>query len=149
MTAVVQRVSRARVRVEGATTGEIGAGLMILLGVAVGDAEDDARLLAEKCLNLRIFENPLGKFDRSVLDIGGECLVVSQFTLLADCAKGRRPSFTDAAPPEKAEPLYLRFVECIRENGLNVGTGVFGARMEVEIHNDGPVTLILESKRAG
>jgi D-tyrosyl-tRNA(Tyr) deacylase len=146
---VVQRVSRARVRVEGKTVGEIGAGLMILLGVETGDTGPEAKALADKCVNLRIFENPLGqgRFDLSVADIHGECLVVSQFTLLADCARGRRPGFTDAAPPDRAEPLYLRFVEGIRENGLTVGTGVFGARMELEIHNDGPVTLILESKR--
>ena len=145
----MQRVSRARVRVDGSTTGETGAGLMILLGVETGDTDADARALADKCVNLRIFENPPGRFDRSVADIGGECLVVSQFTILGDCARGRRPSFSDAARPERAEPLYLRFVECIRESGLNVGTGVFGAHMEVEIHNDGPVTLILESKRMG
>jgi D-tyrosyl-tRNA(Tyr) deacylase len=146
---VVQRVSRARVRVGGATAGEIGAGLMILVGVENGDTESEANALAEKCINLRIFENPLGKFDRSVLDTAGECLVVSQFTLLADCAKGRRPSFTDAAPPDAAEKLYARFADFMREQGLKVETGVFGARMEVEIHNDGPVTLILDSKRAG
>jgi D-tyrosyl-tRNA(Tyr) deacylase len=149
MKAVVQRVNRARVRVEGRTTGEIGAGLMILLGVGIGDTEDDARLLADKCINLRIFENPLGKIDRSVLDVGGECLVVSQFTLFADCAKGRRPSFTGAAPPEAAETQYLRFVDFIRERGLKVDTGVFGAHMDVEIHNDGPVTLILDSRKIG
>lgn len=149
MRAVVQRVSRARVRVEGSTAGEIGAGLMILLGVGSGDTEADAKILADKCVHLRIFENQLGKFDRSVLDIGGECLVVSQFTLLADCTGGRRPSFTDAASPAEAEMLYERFVDCIRGNGLKVDTGVFGGRMDVEIHNDGPVTLILDSRKNG
>jgi len=145
----VQRVSRARVRVEGRTAGEIGAGLMILLGVGSGDTEEDATILADKCVHLRIFENALGKFDRSVADTGGGCLVVSQFTLFADCDRGRRPSFTDAAPPGEAENLYGRFVERIRESGLRVDTGVFGSRMNVEIHNDGPVTLILDSRKTG
>lgn len=122
---------------------------MILLGVGSGDTEADARTLADKCLQLRIFENALGKFDRSVADIGGGCLVVSQFTLFADCSKGRRPSFTGAAPSGEAEMLYGQFVDRIRESGLRVDTGVFGGRMDVEIHNDGPVTLILDSRKTG
>jgi D-tyrosyl-tRNA(Tyr) deacylase len=142
--AVVQRVSRACVRVDGKTVGEIGAGLMILLGVRKGDSEPDVRRLAEKCLNLRIFGNDEGKFNKSVLDVRGGLLVVSQFTLLGDCRKGRRPDFTDAAPLNEAEALYTRFTELLRLHGLKVETGVFAATMDVEIHNDGPVTLILE-----
>jgi D-aminoacyl-tRNA deacylase len=145
--AVVQRVSRARVLVEGTTVGETGGGLMILLGVASGDTGEDAVTLADKCVRLRIFENSSGKFDLSALDSGGECLVVSQFTLFADCSRGRRPSFTEAADPASAEPLYLRFVERIRENGLKAATGVFGGRMAVEINNDGPVTVLLDSRK--
>jgi D-aminoacyl-tRNA deacylase len=146
--AVVQRVSGARVRVEGETVGEIGSGLMILLGVASGDTAEDAAALADKCVRLRIFENEAGKFDLSVLDAGGGCLVVSQFTLYADCSKGRRPSFTGAADPATAEPLYLRFADRIRETGLKVATGVFGGRMSVDICNEGPVTMILDSRKA-
>jgi D-aminoacyl-tRNA deacylase len=144
--AVIQRVSGACVRIRGKVSGNIGPGLVILLGVLNGDSEEEARWLADKCVNLRVFENDVGKFDRSAFDVGAGLLVVSQFTLLGDCSKGRRPSFTDAAPPEEAEALYLRFVDLLKESGLSVATGVFAARMEVEIHNDGPVTLILDSR---
>lgn len=125
--------------------GEVGAGLCILLGIAEGDSEDQAERLAGKVARLRIFENEEGKFDRSLLDVGGEALVVSQFTLIADTAKGNRPSFTGAALPEQAEPLYERFCAALRELGIGVATGVFGARMTVEIANDGPVTIVLDA----
>jgi len=137
--AVVQRVTRARVT----PGGEIGTGLCILLGVARGDSAADAERLAGKIARLRIFQNDEGKFDRSLLDTGGAALVVSQFTLLADTAKGNRPSFTDAAPPEVAEPLYESFCLGLRELDVEVATGVFGARMSVEVVNDGPVTIVL------
>jgi D-tyrosyl-tRNA(Tyr) deacylase len=137
--AVVQRVGRASVTPGGA----IAEGLCILLGVAEGDAEDDAVRLAGKVARLRIFQNGEGRFDRSLLDTGGAALVVSQFTLLADTAKGNRPSFTAAARPEQAEPLYLRFCEALRALGVEVVTGVFGAHMQVELVNDGPVTIVL------
>jgi len=143
--AVVQRVSRARVVVGGEVRGEIGAGLCVLLGVARGDEPAAAERLAGRVARLRIFENEEGRFDRSLLDAGGSALVVSQFTLLADTAKGNRPSFTDAAPPEEAEPLYERFCDGLRALGVEVATGVFGARMEVELTNDGPVTIVLDS----
>ena len=143
MRAVVQRVSRAAVRVEGRVTGEIDTGLLVLLGVAAGDAESDAARLAEKVARLRIFENDDGKFDRSVLETGGGALVVSQFTLIADTRKGNRPSFADAAPPDEAERLYERFCAALRDLGLTVEQGVFGARMDVELVNDGPVTIVL------
>jgi D-tyrosyl-tRNA(Tyr) deacylase len=141
--AVVQRVARARVVVSGEVRSEIGAGLCILLGVARGDDAGAAERLAGRVARLRIFENEEGRFDRSLLDVGGAALVVSQFTLLAHTAKGNRPSFTDAAPPEEAEPLYERFCEALRALEVEVGTGVFGARMEVELVNDGPVTIVL------
>lgn len=145
MRAVVQRVTRASVVVEGQTVGAIGRGLMILLGVAHGDGEEQAGWLAQKIAGLRIFEDDEGKMNLSLLDVGGSALVVSQFTLYADSRKGRRPSFTDAARPEVAEPLCDRFASLLREKGVaQVETGVFGAYMQVEIHNDGPVTLILE-----
>jgi D-tyrosyl-tRNA(Tyr) deacylase len=140
----VQRVSRAAVRVDGAVPGEIGAGLVLLLGVAADDDEADAELLAGKVARLRIFENEDGRFDRSLLDTGGAALVVSQFTLIADTAKGNRPSFSDAARPERAEPLYERVCMALRELGVPVEQGVFGARMEVELVNDGPVTIVLD-----
>ena len=143
MRAVVQRVTRAAVRVGGETVGEIGAGLVVLLGVAAGDGEAEASALAGKVARLRIFENDAGRFDRSLLDTGGAALVVSQFTLLADTAKGNRPSFTGAAPPEEAERLVERFGAALRELGVPVETGRFGARMEVELVNDGPVTIVL------
>jgi D-tyrosyl-tRNA(Tyr) deacylase len=143
--AVVQRVSRARVVVVGGSVrGEIGPGLCVLLGVARGDDVAAAERLAGRIARLRIFENENGRFDRSVLDVGGAALVVSQFTLLADTAKGNRPSFTAAAPPEEAEPLYERFCDALRALDVEVATGVFGARMEVELTNEGPVTIVLE-----
>jgi D-tyrosyl-tRNA(Tyr) deacylase len=145
--AVVQRVSSARVRVGERIAGEIGPGLYILLGVARGDEKADAERLAAKAARLRIFENEDGRFDRSVLDTGGEALVVSQFTLIADTAKGNRPSFAEAAPPEEAEPLYESFCAALRALGVSVATGEFGARMAVELVNDGPVTIILEGGR--
>jgi len=145
MKAVVQRVSRASVTVDGETVGAIGPGLMILLGVTHRDGEEQARWLANKVAGLRIYEDAEGKMNRSLLDEGGSALVVSQFTLYGDCRKGRRPSFTDAARPEVAEPLCERFIGLLREAGVGqVESGVFGAHMTVEIHNDGPVTLILE-----
>ena len=140
MRAVVQRVSRASCT----PGGSIGPGLCVLLGVAEGDDEPAAARLAEKCARLRIFENEEGKFDRSLLDTGGAALVVSQFTLLADTAKGNRPSFSGAAPPEAAEPLYERFCDVLRTLGVEVATGVFGARMAVELVNDGPVTIVVD-----
>jgi len=123
--------------------GEIGAGLLVLLGVATGDTEADVERLAGKVARLRIFEDDAGKFDRSLLDTGGAALVVSQFTLIADTARGNRPSFSGAARPELAEPLYERFCNALRDLGVHVETGVFGARMQVELVNDGPVTVIL------
>lgn len=145
MRAVVQRASRARVTVGGETKGAVGAGLVILLGVAAGDDEAGAERLAGKVARLRIFEDGAGRFDRSLLDTGGAALVVSQFTLLADTAKGNRPSFAAAARPEAAEPLYERFCAALRDLGVRVETGLFGARMEVELVNDGPVTIVLDA----
>jgi D-tyrosyl-tRNA(Tyr) deacylase len=141
--AVVQRVSRAR----STPGGEIAAGVCVLLGVADGDGEEEAARLAGKVARLRIFPDDDGRFDRSVLDTGGGALVVSQFTLIADTAKGNRPSFTAAAPPERAEALYERFVEELRALGVPVETGVFGAKMAVELVNDGPVTLVVDQSR--
>jgi len=143
--AVVQRVAEARVRVEGEAVGEIGPGLCVLLGVGREDDEAAAERLAGRVARLRIFENDEGRFDRSVLDASGAALVVSQFTLIADTAKGNRPSFSEAAPPELAEPLYERFCAALREVGVPVATGVFGARMRVELVNDGPVTILLDA----
>lgn len=141
MRAVVQRVSRARVT----PGGGIGTGLCALLGVARGDGEEQAARLAGKVARLRIFPDGEGRFDRSVLELGGSALVVSQFTLIADTAKGNRPSFADAAPPDEAEPIYERFCAELRALGVPVETGVFGAKMEVELVNDGPVTIVLEA----
>ena len=143
MRAVVQRVSRARV----APGGEIGRGLCVLLGVARGDGEDQAARLAAKVARLRNFPDDEGRFDRSVGDVAGSVLVVSQFTLIADTAKGNRPSFAAAARPELAEPLYERFCAALRDVGVHVETGVFGARMQVELVNDGPVTIVVEAAR--
>jgi len=147
MRAVVQRVSRAAVRVEGATAGEIGRGLLVLLGVAAGDGEEEARWMADKVAQLRVFEDEAGKMNRSVADVGGAVLVVSQFTLLGDVRKGNRPSFTGAAPPEAADALYRRVCALLGERGLPVATGVFRAHMEVDLANDGPVTILLDSAR--
>ena len=148
MRAVVQRVSSAHVVVDGEAVGSIGRGLCVLLGVARDDGEEDAERLAGRVARLRIFENtsepPLrSRFDRSLLDVGGEALVVSQFTLIAYTEKGNRPSFSDAAPSEQAEPLYDAFCATLRELGVEVATGRFGARMAVELVNDGPVTIVL------
>ena len=144
MKAVVQRVSSARVRVAGEVVGEIGAGLCVLVGIARGDDEAIAAKLAAKIARLRIFADEEGRFDRSVTDVGGAVLVVSQFTLLADTAKGTRPSFSRAAAPEDAEPLYERFCDELDQLGVPVRRGVFGAKMVVEVENDGPVTIILD-----
>ena len=140
MKAVVQRVSRAR----STPGGEIGPGLCVLLGVATGDERQDAERLAGKIARLRIFQNEEGKFDRSLLDVGRGALVVSQFTLIADTAKGNRPSFSRAAQPEAAEPLYDAFCEALAAEGVHVARGIFGARMQVELVNDGPVTIVLD-----
>ncbi len=147
MRAVVQRVTSARVEVDGAPVGEIGKGLLVLLGVAKGDTEQDAEWMAERVATLRVFEDPVGKMNLSLEDVGGSVLGVSQFTLLGDCRKGRRPSFDKAAPPEIAEPLYRRFVELLQSRQLPVETGSFRARMAVSLVNDGPVTLMLDSRK--
>ena len=146
MRAVVQRVKSSSVTVDGRVVAEIGDGLLVLLGVAKPDKSDDADYLAEKIVNLRIFEDEDGKLNRSVLSTGGQMLVVSQFTLLGNCNKGRRPSFVHAAGQDQAVKLYERFIEQIREKGVSVKTGRFRATMEVGLINDGPVTLIVESK---
>lgn len=145
MRAVVQRVSRAAVRVDGRAVGEIGAGLLVLLGVANGDGAAEVDALAAKVARLRVFPDAGGRFDRSLVDVEGPALVISQFTLLANTAKGNRPSFSAAAAPEEAEPLYERFCGALRELGVPVAHGLFGARMEVELVNHGPVTILLES----
>ncbi|MDH4009977.1 MAG: D-aminoacyl-tRNA deacylase [Desulfobacterales bacterium] len=145
MRAVVQRVKQSSVKTNGEMVGRIGQGLLVLLGVAKGDRAEDADYLANKILNLRIFEDEDGKMNRSLLEIGGELLAVSQFTLLADCRKGRRPSFIAAAEPGKATELYEKFVERVRQTGVAVQTGRFRAMMEVALINDGPVTIIIES----
>jgi D-tyrosyl-tRNA(Tyr) deacylase len=143
--AVVQRVREARVLVDGETVGEVGAGLCVLHGVAREDDEAAAGRLAGKVARLRIFENADGKFDRSLVEVGGAALVVSQFTLLADTAKGNRPSFSGAAPPGVAEPLYETFCAALEREGIGVARGCFGARMAVELTNDGPVTIVLDT----
>jgi D-aminoacyl-tRNA deacylase len=148
MRAVLQRVTRASVTVEGVVVGRIGVGWLVLLGVAKGDLDEDADRLAEKVVGLRAFEDEAGKMNRAVGDVGGSVLVVSQFTLLGDCRAGRRPSFIDAAEPVEAERLYLRFAEKVRALGLPVETGTFRADMKVELLNDGPVTLLLDSRKA-
>ena len=147
MRAVLQRVTRASVEVEGAIVGRIGVGWLVLLGVAKGDHDVDADKLAEKVVNLRAFEDDQGKMNRSVAEAAGAVLVVSQFTLLGDCRGGRRPSFTEAAEPAEAERLYIRFVDRVRSTGLDVPTGTFRAMMKVELVNDGPVTLLLDSRK--
>ncbi len=148
MKAVVQRVTEARVEVGGETVGRIGKGILILLGVEKGDGERDADWLAEKIVNLRIFEDEAGKMNLSVREIGGELLAVSQFTLAGNCAKGRRPSFDTAAPPVEANRLYEYFTATLRSMGIKVETGIFQAMMQVSLTNDGPVTFILESPKA-
>jgi D-tyrosyl-tRNA(Tyr) deacylase len=144
MRALLQRVSKASVTVDEQTISAIGNGLLILLGVGHGDGEEQTKFLADKVANLRVFEDEQGKTNLSILDVKGEAIVVSQFTLYADTRKGRRPSFTDAAVPEIAEPLVDRFIELLRGYGVPTQTGKFGAHMEVEIHNNGPVTIWLE-----
>jgi len=144
--ALLQRVTKASVSVGGEVVGSIGPGLVVLLGVAAGDTEKDAEYLAQKTVNLRIFSDEEGKFNLSALEINGELLVVSQFTLLADTRKGRRPSFVNAAPPDQARELCDYFVEQARAAGLKVATGRFQEHMLVEIHNDGPVTILLDSR---
>ena len=148
MKAVIQRVGEAKVEVEGKTVGQIGKGIVVLLGVEKGDEERNADWLAEKICNLRIFEDQAGKMNLSLLETGGEILAVSQFTLAGNCAKGRRPSFDSAAPPQEAKRLYEYFVERLRGLGTKVETGIFQAMMQVSLVNDGPVTFILESPRA-
>jgi D-tyrosyl-tRNA(Tyr) deacylase len=148
MRAVLQRVSRASVEVEGQIIGRIGVGWLVLLGVAKGDSDEDADKLADKVVGLRAFEDEAGKMNLNVADVGGAVLVVSQFTLLGDCRGGRRPSFIDAADPVDAERLYLRFAEKVRALGLVVETGKFRADMKVDLLNDGPVTLLLDSRKA-
>ena len=145
MRALVQRVARASVDVEGEEVGSIGNGLVVLLGIAKGDDEQDARYIADKITNLRIFSDEANRFNRSVLDIGAELFVISQFTLYGNTRKGRRPDFTDAAPPAEAEKLYLKTAELFRESGLRVETGRFQEHMRVRIENDGPVTLMIDS----
>ncbi len=146
MRALLQRVSQASVTVDGKAVGKIGRGLLVLLGVGMGDGEAQVKFLADKIVHLRIFGDEEGKMNRSLLDTGGEVLVVSQFTLYADMRRGRRPSFTNAAPPSIAEPLVERFKDAIAAYGLTVADGVFGAYMEVELLNDGPVTIWLDSE---
>ena len=147
MRAVVQRVSRAAVRVESRSVAEIGPGLLVLVGIGANDTPEGAVYLAEKVADLRIFPDAEGKMNRSVCDIQGDVLAVSQFTLFGDARKGRRPSFIRAAPPEQAEALYGRFLEALRERGVRVQSGVFRAMMEVELVNDGPVTILLDSEK--
>lgn len=145
MRAIVQRVSQSSVTVDGEVTGQIGLGLLVLLGVATGDSEKDAKFLADKIAGLRIFEDDEEKMNLSLSDVGGAMLVVSQFTLLGDCRKGRRPSFVDAAPPDEAERLYESFVEIVRQHGIHVECGRFRTHMNVSLVNDGPVTMMLDS----
>ena len=147
MRAVIQRVERASVSVEGEIRGQIGAGFLVLIGVEEGDGDADFRYIAEKVPNLRVFEDEQGKMNRSLLDVGGEVLAGSQFTLLGDARGGRRPSFITAARPETADPMYERLVADWRARGIRVETGVFGAHMKVSLVNDGPVTILLDSRR--
>lgn len=147
MRAVLQRVARARVTVDGATVGEIGKGWLVLLGVKATDTATDVEYLADKTLNLRAFPDEEGKMNRSVLDVGGSLLVVSQFTLYGDCRKGRRPGFSEAAPPAQADELYQSFVAKLKEAHAPVATGKFQTHMDVELVNDGPVTLLIDSSK--
>lgn len=147
MRAVIQRVERASVSVEGEIKGQIGAGFLVLIGVEEGDGDADFKYIADKVPNLRVFEDEQGKMNRSLLDVGGEVLAVSQFTLLGDARGGRRPSFIAAARPETADPMYERLVADWRARGIRVETGVFGAHMKVALVNDGPVTILLDSRR--
>lgn len=144
MRALLQRVTEARVTVDGRIVGQIGRGFVVLLGVTHADTRAEAEWVAAKIAGLRVFDDEAGKMNLSLADVGGELLIVSQFTLYGDARKGRRPSFSDAAAPERAEPLVDWFIDCLRRAGFTVATGVFGAHMDVEIHNDGPVTLLVE-----
>ena len=148
MRAVVQRVSRSEVTVDGRITGKINKGLLVLLGVTHGDTSKDVDYIVDKTINLRIFEDENDKMNLSLKDIGGEMLAVSQFTLYGDCRKGRRPSFTNAAAPEEADKFYQEFVKKVSEQGINTETGEFGAHMMVDLVNDGPVTILLESNKS-
>jgi D-tyrosyl-tRNA(Tyr) deacylase len=148
MRAVVQRVSRGEVRVDGKSVGAVGRGLVVLLGVARDDREQDARTMAEKLAGLRIFEDPAGKMNLALAEVGGGVLVVSQFTLLGDARKGNRPGFTEAAPPEAADARYRQVCQLLREKGLPVATGIFRADMQVELVNEGPVTILLDTRKA-
>ena len=147
MRAVIQRVSSGEASVDGKSVGSIGKGVVILLGININDTEKDLLYIVDKCVNLRIFEDSDGKMNLSLKEVEGEALVVSQFTLYANCAKGRRPSFTKAARPEQAIPLYEKFICEIRNSGIRTETGIFGAMMDVEIHNNGPVTMIIDSPK--
>jgi D-tyrosyl-tRNA(Tyr) deacylase len=147
MRAVIQRVSRASVRINENTTGQIGHGLVVLLGIRTEDTTRDLQWLADKIVHLRIFGDDEGKMNRSLADIDGEMLIVSQFTIYGDCRKGRRPGYSNAAPPEIAEPLYQQFIEAVASQQISVATGTFRAAMEVELVNDGPVTLLLDSEK--
>jgi D-tyrosyl-tRNA(Tyr) deacylase len=146
MKVVVQRSSQANVTVEGKITGEIDFGFVVLVGITHEDSLDDVQFVADKIANLRVFQDEEGKMNRSLLDVGGQVLSISQFTLYGDCRKGRRPNFMQAAKPEHAEPLYEQFNNALREKGITVETGLFGAMMDVQLNNQGPVTLIIESK---
>lgn len=147
MRSVIQRVTHAEVRVDNQQTGIIGEGLMVLLGVHREDSEKDVSWMADKLVNLRIFEDETGLMNRSLLDTGGEMLIVSQFTLLGDCSKGRRPSWSSAAPPEKANSLYLQLIQAVNAYGIKTATGKFQAMMDVSLVNSGPVTLLLDSRK--
>ena len=147
MRAVVQRVRHASVHIDNNTTGQIGYGLVVLLGIRTDDTTRDLQWMADKTVNLRIFEDDEGKMNRSLADINAEMLIVSQFTLYGDCRKGRRPGYSSAAPPEIAEPIYDRFIEEIKSRGIKTATGTFRAMMEIELVNDGPVTLLLDSEK--
>jgi D-tyrosyl-tRNA(Tyr) deacylase len=147
MRAVIQRVSRSSVKVDGIIQGEISQGMLVLLGIRGGDTNIDLQWLAEKIVHLRIFEDQQGKMNKSLADIDGEMLIISQFTLYGDCRKGRRPGFSSAAPPEIAEPLYQQFIEEVKNRQVRVATGIFQATMEVELINDGPVTLMLDTEK--
>jgi D-tyrosyl-tRNA(Tyr) deacylase len=147
MRAVIQRVSRSSVKVDGIIQGEISQGITVLLGIRGGDTITDLQWLAEKIVHLRIFEDQQGKMNRSLADIDGEMLIISQFTLYGDCRKGRRPGFSSAAPPGIAEPLYQQFIEEVKNRQVRVATGIFQAHMEVELINDGPVTLMLDTEK--
>lgn len=149
MRAVVQRVRRASVTVNGRLTGAIDGGILVLLGIASGDTDADLRWIADKCVNLRIFPNEQGRFHYSLLETGGAALVVSQFTLLGDCSRGRRPGFSDAADPDIARAMVDQFIALLREKGVHTESGMFGAMMDVELLNDGPVTLVVDRPPSG